>query len=146
MFASAVRNEDFQTLAVQHVAAPTSCRRRDTVKRLIPFVALAFLTACGTPPTPTDDPYESCSAGDNCSGGLTCAATTLPASTGYSGSFCTSTCMADTDCLQVPANYAANCVNGQCYLTCPSSDTCPDSQSCLTFSDQNGNPISLCTP
>ncbi len=95
---------------------------------------------------PDVEPYDSCVAGDTCSGGLTCADTTLPASSGYSGSFCTSQCSSDGDCIQVPTNYAATCVNGQCYLTCPSDDTCPFSQSCLTFTDQNGDPISLCTP
>jgi hypothetical protein len=94
----------------------------------------------------TDDPYESCVGGDDCAGGLTCADTTLPVSSGFSGSLCTSACNQDTDCLQVPENFSAACVNGQCYLTCPSgSDTCPYSQGCFTF-DSNAGPISLCTP
>ena len=51
-----------------------------------------------------------------------------------------------SDCLQVPSNYSAACVNGQCYLTCPSgSVSCPYSQGCFTF-DSNAGPISLCTP
>jgi hypothetical protein len=94
----------------------------------------------------TDDPYESCVPGDYCNGDLDCSPTTLPASSGFSGDFCTSGCNSDSDCLQVPTNYDAACVNGQCYLTCPTgSDSCPYSQSCFTF-DSNAGPISLCTP
>ncbi len=93
-----------------------------------------------------DNPYETCYAGDICASGLTCAATTLPASSGYTGYFCTSGCNVDTDCVQVPANYAAACVNQQCYLTCPGgSYTCPYDQGCFTF-DSNAGPIALCTP
>lgn len=106
---------------------------------------LLILAGCPVA-TPEDDPYDSCNAGDECSGGLACLETTLPATSGFSGNLCTSSCSVDTDCVQVPTNFAANCVNGQCYLTCPSSDSCPFSQSCLTFTDQNGNPVSLCTP
>jgi hypothetical protein len=97
----------------------------------------------------TDDPYESCASGDICDDGLDCEATQLPASTGFSGSFCTSGCNTDSDCVQDVTNYAAICVtNGdisQCYLTCPSDDTCPYSQSCLTF-DSTAGALSLCTP
>src|ERR1700712_4469940 len=65
-------------------------------------------------------PYESCSGGVYCAGGaLTCAATTLPVSSGYTGSFCTAGCNYGSDCPQVPQNYEALCVNGQCYLQCP---------------------------
>ena len=98
-----------------------------------------------------DYPYDTCYAGDVCQYGLTCAATTLPASTGYTGYFCTSGCTYDTDCVSVPANYAAACIvgssgTGQCYLTCPSGgSTCPYDQSCLIFDSSTG-PISLCTP
>jgi hypothetical protein len=105
---------------------------------------LLALVSCG--PTPEVQPYDSCGSGDTCSGGLACIDTTLPASTGFTGSFCSSTCNTDSDCVQVPTSFAANCVNGQCYLTCPSNDACPFDQSCLTFTDQNNNAISLCTP
>jgi hypothetical protein len=99
-----------------------------------------------TPPV-TDNPYETCYAGDVCLGGLTCAVTTLPASSGVTGYFCTSGCNVDSDCVQVPNNYSAACVNGQCYLTCPSgSSTCPYSQGCFTFVDTNQNSLNLCTP
>lgn len=108
--------------------------------------AVALASGCGSPAPILDEPYESCSGGDVCRGGLACADTTLPVSSGYSGSFCTSTCGSDADCLQVPENYSAACVNGQCYLTCPAGgETCPYSQGCFTF-DSNSGPISLCTP
>ncbi len=94
----------------------------------------------------TVSPYESCSGGDVCGGGLACIDTTLPVSSGYSGSFCTSSCGSDADCVQVPENYSAACVNGQCYLTCPGGGaTCPYSQGCFTF-DSNEGAVSLCTP
>jgi hypothetical protein len=111
------------------------------------FGATFALGCSSTPPSSAvDDPYDSCSGGDECSGGLACIDTTLPVSSGYSGSLCTSTCGSDSDCLQVPENYSAACVNGQCYLTCPSgSGTCPYSQGCFTF-DSNAGSISLCTP
>jgi hypothetical protein len=106
----------------------------------------ALLAACGSPVRVVDDPYDSCSAGDDCRGGLVCADTTLPASSGYSGSFCTSGCSSDADCLQLVSNFDAVCVNDQCYLTCPAgSQSCPYSQGCFTFGS-NAGPISLCTP
>jgi hypothetical protein len=107
---------------------------------------------CGSSPSTDntapiiDNPYDTCYAGDTCAGGLTCAGTTLPASSGYTGYFCTSGCSLDTDCLQVPTNYSASCVNEQCYLTCPAgSSSCPYGQSCFTF-DSNLGSIDLCTP
>ena len=110
---------------------------------------VALSSGCTTTVTPatvvTDDPYESCETGDLCTGGLDCLPTSLPASTGFSGQLCTSTCSSDADCLQDVSNFSAVCVNDQCYLTCPSSDSCPYSQGCLTF-DSNAGPISLCTP
>jgi hypothetical protein len=94
----------------------------------------------------TDNPYETCYANDICLGGLTCAQTTLPASSAYTGFFCTSGCNYNSDCVQVPSNYNAACVDGQCYLTCPAgSSTCPYDQGCFTF-DSNVGPLDLCTP
>jgi hypothetical protein len=130
-----------------------SCRRRTPLGCARAFAwmtcalfAVALLGGCGTPARATDDPYESCSGDDLCAGGLACADTTLPITSGYSGSFCTSTCGSDLDCVQVPQNYSAACVNGQCYLTCPGGgESCPYSQGCFTF-DSNAGPISLCTP
>lgn len=100
----------------------------------------------------TDNPYETCYAGDICLGGLKCWQTSLPASSGYTGWFCTSGCNYDSDCLQVPANYSAVCVNNLCYLTCPAGgSTCPYdassgvAQGCFTF-DSNVGSLDLCTP
>ena len=91
-------------------------------------------------------PYESCSGGTYCGGGLGCAQTTLPVSSGYTGSFCTSTCYTQADCPQLVQNYAAICVNSQCYLQCPDGgNSCPYGQGCFTFSSNVG-PVSLCTP
>ncbi len=91
-------------------------------------------------------PYESCVGGDYCPGGLYCVGTTLPVSSGYSGSFCTTGCNDSLDCPQVVSNYDAICVNSQCYLQCPTgSNTCPYGQGCFTFSSNVG-PVSLCTP
>jgi hypothetical protein len=87
------------------------------------LLGIATASACGSSSPSNnapivDNPYETCYAGDICASGLTCAATTLPASSGYTGYFCTSGCTYDVDCLQVPTNYSALCVNGQCYLGC----------------------------
>lgn len=101
---------------------------------------------CGAGTYDRVNPYESCAYGDFCTGGLTCAQTTLPASAGYSGSFCTAGCSYSTDCPQLVSNYDAICVNGQCYLQCPTgSRSCPYSQGCLIF-DSNVGPVSLCSP
>jgi hypothetical protein len=114
--------------------------------RVCVLLGAALSTGCSASSRATDYPYESCSPGDYCTGGLACADTTLPISSGYSGSFCTSTCNTGADCLQVPQNFSAECVNAQCYLTCPTGgETCPYSQGCFTF-DSNAGPISLCTP
>jgi hypothetical protein len=130
--------------------------RRETVFGSARVYALAASMALGVvlssacssaTPVNTEDPYESCEPGDNCTAGLYCLGTSLPASSGYSGYFCTSGCNSDADCVQVPTNFDANCVNGQCYLTCPGgSDSCPYDQSCFQFTDSTGAPINLCTP
>jgi hypothetical protein len=91
-------------------------------------------------------PYDACAAGDVCAGGLTCAQSNLPAGSSFSGFFCTSGCNTSADCLQVPENQTATCVNGQCYLQCPSGGiNCPYGQACFTY-DSNVGPISLCSP
>lgn len=111
-------------------------------------VALSSGCSSAAPAGPgavVDDPYESCASGDICDDDLSCIATSLPASTGFSGYFCSSACASDSDCVQDVTGFDAACVNDQCYLTCPSSDACPYSQTCLTF-DSNTGPISLCTP
>jgi hypothetical protein len=95
-----------------------------------------------------DDPYESCDPNtDVCSQGTACLGTTLPASAGFTGSLCTVTCAVDTDCPQDITNFAAICVNDQCYTQCPNGGAnCPFGTACITFSDQDGNPIDICTP
>jgi hypothetical protein len=112
---------------------------------LVCFLATASSACTATTGPVVADPYDSCDPGDDCSGGLACAPTTLPVSSGFTGNLCTSGCNVDNDCLQLVNNYDAVCVNGQCYLTCPSSDSCPYGQGCFTF-DSNTGPISLCTP
>lgn len=109
----------------------------------IAFVALC-LAACGPI---TDDPYESCVPGDTCTQGTQCLATTLPVSTGYTGDLCTVVCAVAGDCPQDITNYAAICVNQQCYTQCPNgSISCPYGTTCITFSDQNNNAVNICTP
>lgn len=106
------------------------------------FLALAG-AGCGAGRV---DPYESCGNGDYCTGGLTCATTTLPASSGYTGAFCTAGCFDSSDCPQLLSNYYAICVNEQCYLQCPTgSGSCPYGQGCFVFNSNIG-PVSLCTP
>lgn len=110
-------------------------------------IAMVVLTAaCVVAPAPDVSPYDVCSAGDICAGGLTCATSTLPAGSSFTGAFCTSGCNTSYDCLQVPQNQTATCVNGQCYLQCPTGGIdCPYGQACFTF-DSNVGPISLCSP
>src|ERR1700674_3543895 len=99
------------------------------------LLALVF-AACGGSNNRVDAPYESCTLQEGCSQGTGCLATTLPASTGYTGASCTTGCNADIDCLQDLSNYAAICVNSQCYIQCPhGSSTCPYGTGCLTFTD-----------
>jgi hypothetical protein len=105
------------------------------------------LGGCVIVGTPVNQPYESCAAGEACSGGTVCTGTTLPAAAGYTGAFCTTGCSVGSDCLMDLSNYQAECVNGQCYITCPTGGlTCPYGTGCLTFSDQAGQPINICTP
>jgi hypothetical protein len=105
-----------------------------------------FVSGCG-PVTVVDDPYESCNPSDSCSQNTACLATTLPASSGFTGYLCTVTCASDSNCPQDLTNYASICVNSQCYTQCPSGGaSCPYGTGCVTFSDQNGNLVNLCTP
>ena len=102
------------------------------------------LAACGPV---LDQPYQSCGYGEACAGGTVCAQTTLPASAGFTGALCTSSCVTSNDCLQDLSNYAAICVNSQCYIECPTGGySCPYGTGCISFSDQNGYLINLCTP
>jgi hypothetical protein len=110
-----------------------------------PLLAL-FLAACGGGGQ-VDAPYESCALNEGCSQGTGCLASTLPASTGYTGASCTTGCNASGDCLQDLSNYAAICVNSQCYIQCPQgSSTCPYGTGCVTFTDQEGIAVDICTP
>ena len=97
---------------------------------------------------PTAGAYETCDDRvDVCPGGLTCTPSSLPASAGFTGEFCSSGCNFSTDCLQLVANYDAICVNSLCYIQCPAGGgTCPYGTGCLEFADQDGNPVDLCTP
>jgi len=114
------------------------------VKRFV-IVGAFLATACTTTVTAVS-PYDLCSAGDVCAGDLTCATSTLPAGSSFTGAFCTSGCNTGADCVQVPQNQTATCVNGQCYLQCPTGGIdCPYGQACFTF-DSNVGPISLCSP
>ena len=91
---------------------------------------------------------ESCDPStDTCSQGTECLDTTLPASAGYTGALCTVACSVDTDCPQDLTNFASICVNAQCYTQCPDGGAnCPYGTGCVTFSDDAGNPIDICTP
>jgi hypothetical protein len=94
-----------------------------------------------------DNPYESCALGDGCRGGTACLATTLPASAGFTGYLCTTGCATAADCLQDITNFAAICVNSQCYIQCPTGGSnCPYGTGCLAFQDQAGFPVNICTP
>ncbi len=119
------------------------------------FVTLslaASLTAC-TPvqiveTSTTAYPYESCDGfTDVCTQGLSCLPTTLPVSAGFTGELCTSGCSTDFDCPQLLSNYAAICVNRQCYTQCPDGGAnCPYGTGCVAFSDDFGGSVDICTP
>jgi hypothetical protein len=122
-----------------------------SLKRLMITITTTILFAgCvvtpATPPPTEISPYDACSAGELCAGGLTCTTSTLPAGSSFTGAFCTAGCNTSADCPQVPENQTATCVNGQCYLQCPTGGIdCPYGQACFTF-DSNVGPISLCSP
>ncbi len=110
-----------------------------------------FWLGCGGGGGPSGvvaNPYESCDPNvDVCAGGTDCLDTTLPVSAGFTGSLCTVACNFDTDCPQDLTNFAAICVNSQCYTQCPNGgSSCPYGTSCISFSDDGGNEVDLCTP
>ncbi len=118
------------------------------MKTMLGILAVALLlVGCGGPVIVYDDPYESCTPSETCTQGTACYPTSLPASAGITGYLCTVSCNYDTDCPQDLTNYAAICVNNQCYIQCPVGGvTCPYGTGCVQFSDQGGNLINLCTP
>jgi len=94
-----------------------------------------------------DSPYQACDPADACDQGFACLPTTLPASAGFTGYLCTVECNTQADCPQDLSNFASICVNGQCYIQCPDGGgSCPYGTGCLTFSDQSGALIDVCTP
>jgi hypothetical protein len=110
------------------------------------LLCVVLLAGCATQNN-VDQPYESCDLNEGCSQGTACLQTTLPASAGYTGASCTTPCNVDADCLQDLSNYAAICVNQQCYIQCPNGgQSCPYGTGCVTFSDQAGFPVDTCTP
>jgi hypothetical protein len=95
----------------------------------------------------TADAYETCDDLDVCPTGLACLVSTLPASAGFTGAFCSTSCNFATDCPQLIANFDAICVNSLCYIQCPDGGgNCPYGTGCATFADQDGNAVNLCTP
>jgi hypothetical protein len=112
-----------------------------------PIVVLSFAALFACASSTVDQPYESCTASEGCTQGTGCIESTLPASAGYTGNFCSTGCNNSNDCLQDLSNYAAICVNGACYIQCPAGgQTCPYGTGCLDFTDQNNDIVSLCTP
>jgi hypothetical protein len=110
---------------------------------LLPL-ALALI-ACGTS-VPIRQAYDSCNPGDGCTDGFACVQSNLPATT-FTGGFCTVGCNVDNDCPLVVGNFATICVNQQCVIQCPNgSSTCPYGQGCVTFQDQAGFFVDVCTP
>jgi hypothetical protein len=113
------------------------------LRMLLPLLTLA-LAACAS--SPLDGAYEACNPGDACDQGTVCVETTLPASAGFQGTFCTNGCNTSNDCLQDLSD-SVLCVNSQCYFQCPANGgACPNGTACLSFQDQNGVETDLCTP
>jgi hypothetical protein len=113
----------------------------------VAVMACMSLSACGGLQPQVDGAYESCVDGDLCPTSLSCTTSTLPSNDGYTGEFCTSGCNVSTDCAQDLSNFASICVNSQCYTQCPDGGgSCPYGTGCITFNDQNGDPVNLCTP
>ena len=112
---------------------------------LLPF---AFaLAACGGGNN-VFQPYEACTgSADLCTQGFACQASNLPVFAN-TGGLCTVSCGSDPDCLQDLNNFAAICVNSQCYIQCPAGGrTCPYGTACVDFTESDtGDIISLCTP
>jgi hypothetical protein len=113
---------------------------------LLPVLALA-LAGCSSS-SQVDLPYETCVPSDGCSQGTGCIKSSLPVSAGFSGNFCSTGCSTDRDCLQDLQNFAAICVEQECFIQCPQGGaTCPYGTGCVTFTDdQTGDLIDLCTP
>ena len=115
---------------------------------IIAVVGLFGAGVLGCHPLVTANAYESCDdTVDTCPGGLACLVSTLPASAGFTGEFCSTSCNFATDCPQLIANFDAICVNSLCYIQCPNGGAnCPYGTGCATFADQNGDAVDLCTP
>ena len=99
-----------------------------------------------------DQSYDSCVPGDVCAdGNFTCESSTL-GDPSFTGSFCTAACTANSGCPEDVSGFPTVCVLyaqglGQCYLTCPTGNTCPYGQGCFAYQDAfTGNLINLCTP
>ena len=113
------------------------------LRMLLPLLTLA-LAACASS-VPVDDAYEACNPGDGCAHGTVCAPTSLPAQF-YTGSLCTNGCNTSNDCLQDLSD-SVLCVNSQCYFQCPANGAaCPNGTACVSFQDQEGFEVDLCTP
>jgi hypothetical protein len=113
------------------------------LKLLLPMLALT-VAACSS--APVDGAYEQCVQGDACDQGTVCIPTSLPPSLGFGGDLCTNSCNVANDCLQDLSD-SVLCVNQQCYFQCPiNGASCPNGTACLSFQDEEGFEVDLCTP
>lgn len=116
----------------------------------IVLFGVVMLTSCGSSSKtvpPAVEPYDICAQGDSCANDQVCMPTSLPASSGYTGSLCTSACSSDLDCL-VTGFYLQACFSGECYITCTpgAGPFCPYGQRCVIYDRANLGDVELCTP
>jgi hypothetical protein len=117
------------------------------LRMLLPALALALAACSSGSSVQVDLPYESCVPSDGCTQGTGCIQSSLPPTAGFTGTFCSTGCNRDSDCLQDLQNFAAICVNAECYIQCPQGNgTCPYGTGCVSFADDVGTIVDLCTP
>lgn len=110
-----------------------------------------FSSGCIINVSSTRSSYESCGAGESCTGATTCQQATLMITGMNVGTFCSRSCNTDLDCPSGFGLNTASCLETgggvrQCYTKCTGPNDCPAGNACANVPVAGGSSINVCVP